>query len=106
VSPLELVDDRFQKLASELRAARPVASEELRDRVSSLTPPPPRRVDLNLRRRLPAACLAAAAAALTVAVVIGVVHGSSSPPVAAQNGAAGRPAPFPSAYEKALPLRP
>jgi hypothetical protein len=84
VSPLELVDDRYEKLASELRASRPVASEELRDRVSSLTPPPPRRLDLNLRRRLPAACLAAAAAALTVAVVLGVVHGSSSHPVAAE----------------------
>jgi len=79
VSPLELVDDRFQKLAEELRASRPVASEELRDRVRTLTPPPPRRLELNLRRRLPAAGLAAAAAALTVAVVLGVVHGSSRP---------------------------
>jgi hypothetical protein len=84
VSPLELVDDRFQKLASELHASRPVASEELRNRVSSLTPPRPRRLELNLRRRLPAACLAAAAAALTVAVVLGVVHGSNSHPVAAE----------------------
>jgi Domain of unknown function (DUF4349) len=84
VSPLELVDDRFQKLASELRAARPVASEELCDRVNSLTPPPPRRLDLNLRRFVPAAGLAAAAVALTVAVVLGVVHGSSSHPVAAE----------------------
>jgi Domain of unknown function (DUF4349) len=84
VSPLELVDDRFQKLAEELRASQPVASEELRDRVRTLTPPPPRRLELNLRRRLPAAGLAAAAAALTVAVVLGVVHGSSSHPVAAE----------------------
>lgn len=84
MSPLELVDDRFQKLASELRAARPVASESLGERVRSLTPPPPRRLELNLRHRLPAAGLAAAAAALTVAVVLGVVHGSSSHPVAAE----------------------
>ncbi len=102
VGALELVDDRFQKLASELHAARPVASEELRDRVRSLTPPPPRRLDLNLRRFVPAAGLAAAAAALTVAVVIGVVHGSSSHPVAAVNGAEAKPAPFPSRVEKAV----
>jgi len=30
VSPLELVDDRFEKLAEELRGARPVAPEALR----------------------------------------------------------------------------
>ncbi|MGZ4256997.1 MAG: DUF4349 domain-containing protein [Gaiellaceae bacterium] len=99
MSPLELVDDRFEKLASELRAARPVASEELRDRVRSLTPPPPRRLDLNLRRFVPAAGLAAAGAALTVAVVLGVVHGSSSHPVAAQKrdvAHAQRLAPFPA----------
>jgi hypothetical protein len=78
VSPLELVDDRFQKLASELRASRPVASEELRERVRSLTPPAPRfQLQLNLRRFVPVAGLAAAAAALTVAVVLGVVHGAS-----------------------------
>jgi Domain of unknown function (DUF4349) len=84
VSPLELVDDRFQKLASELRAARPVASKELHDRVRTLAPPPPRfQLQLNLRRFAPVAGLAAAGAALTVAVVLGVVHSSSSHPVAA-----------------------
>ena len=88
MSPLELVDDRFEKLASELCAARPVASEELRARVRSLTPPPPRRLRLNLRRFVPAAGLAAAAVALTVAVVVGVVHGSGSHPVAAEKSAA------------------
>ena len=80
MSPLELVDDRFQKLASELRASRPAASEELRDRVRSLAPPPPRRLQLDFRRFAPAAGLAAAAAALTVAVVIGVVHGFRAHP--------------------------
>jgi Domain of unknown function (DUF4349) len=35
VSPLELVDDRFEKLASELRASRPVAPDPLRERVAS-----------------------------------------------------------------------
>jgi hypothetical protein len=103
VSPLELVDDRFDKLAEELRAARPVASEELRDRVRSLTPPPPRRLELNLRRFVPAAGLAAAAAALTVAVVLGVVHGSSSHPVAAETtkGSARIPS-FPPVVQRAF----
>jgi negative regulator of sigma E activity len=79
VSPLELVDDRYGRLAEELRAAKPVASPQLRERVRSLVPPPPRRFQLDLRRFVPAAGLAAAAAALTVAVVVGVVHGSSRP---------------------------
>jgi hypothetical protein len=86
VSPLELVGD-FDHLARELRAARPVASEELRERVRSLAPPVRRRrPELNLRRFVPAAGLAAAAAALTVAVAIGVVHGSSSQHLNATKG--------------------
>jgi hypothetical protein len=79
VSPLELVDDRFDKLAEELRAARPVAPEELRQRVLSLAPPPPPRFELNLRRFAPAVALGGLAAALGVAVVLGVVRGSSLP---------------------------
>jgi len=104
VSPLELVDDRFEKLASELRAARPVASEELRERVRTLAPPAPRRLELslNLRRRLPAAGLAAAASALTVAVVLGVVHGSSSHPAAAVKESAVKPPDFPGRVDQAL----
>jgi uncharacterized protein DUF4349 len=45
VSPLELVDDRFEQLASELRAARPVVPERLRDRVETVVrvEPEPRR---------------------------------------------------------------
>jgi hypothetical protein len=45
VSPLELVDGRFDKLAAELRASRPVASEGLRDRVEDVAraEPKPRR---------------------------------------------------------------
>ena len=40
MSPLELVDDRFGDLARELRAARPVASPQLRERVHALAPQP------------------------------------------------------------------
>jgi Domain of unknown function (DUF4349) len=79
VSPLELVDDRFEKLATELRAARPVVPAELRERVRTLAPPPRRGLELpSLRRVVPAVALAALAAALAVAGVAGLVHGSSS----------------------------
>jgi hypothetical protein len=79
VSPLELVDDRFEKLAEELRAARPVAPEALRERVLTLAPPPRRRLELpSLRRVVPAVVLAGAAAALAVAGVAGLIHGSSA----------------------------
>jgi hypothetical protein len=78
VSPLELVDDRFEQLARELRAARPVASEPLRERVRALEPPPPpRRPDLNLRRLLPAVAAAGIAVSLSVALGIGLVHGNA-----------------------------
>ena len=78
MSRLELVDDRFGKLAQELRASRPTASEELRSRVRSLRPAPSRRfeLDLSLRRLVPAVGLAALAAAVGIAGVIGIVHGS------------------------------
>ena len=42
MSPLELVDDRFDKLAEELRTSRPVASSGLRAEVRALEPPGPR----------------------------------------------------------------
>ena len=107
MSPLELVDDRFEKLASELRAARPVASEELRERVRTLAPPAPRfRLQLNLRRFMPVAGLAAAGAALAVAVVIGVVHGSSSHPAAAEKSDVARAAQTGLPRLQALPSLP
>jgi hypothetical protein len=65
VSPLELVDGRFDKLAAELRASRPVAPEGLRDRVEELArlKPEPRR-EWNFR--LPPRRVAFALAALAV----------------------------------------
>jgi hypothetical protein len=42
VSPLELVDDRFDKLAEELRASPPAAPTALRAQVRALEPPGPR----------------------------------------------------------------
>jgi hypothetical protein len=82
VSPLELVDDRFEKLAEELRAGRPAAPEALRERVLALAPPPPpRRFEPNLRRVVPAVAFVGLAAAVGVATVVGVVHGSHGPSV-------------------------
>jgi hypothetical protein len=69
VSQLELVQ--------ELRTNRPVASTELRERVLAMAPPPPpRRIEPNLRRLVPAVAFAGLAAAVGVATVVGVVHGS------------------------------
>jgi hypothetical protein len=78
VSPLELVDDRFEQLASELRAARPTASIELRERIESFAPPPRRRPTVAVRRLVAAVGLVALAGSLGVAAVIGVVHSGST----------------------------
>ena len=85
MSPLELVDDRFEKLAEELRAGRPVAPAALRERVHALEPRP-RRFELELpwRRVLPAVAVAALAAGLGLAGVLGIVHGSNAPSLHAQ----------------------
>jgi hypothetical protein len=80
VSPLELVDDRFEQLSRELRAARPVASETLRARIRTLEPPtPPRRPELSFRRLVPAVALGVVAVSVSVAVGIGLVRGASEP---------------------------
>jgi hypothetical protein len=78
VSPLELVDDRFEKLAAELQAARPVAPEALRQRIRALEPRPRRSFELNVpwRRVVPAVALAGLAAALGTAGLLGIVHGA------------------------------
>ena len=80
MSPLELVDDRFEKLAEELRAARPVAPESLRQRIRTLEPRPRRSFELDVpwRRVVPAVALAGLAAVIGVAGVLGIVHGTQS----------------------------
>ena len=81
MSPLELVDDRFEKLAAELQAARPVPPDALRQRIRALEPPARRGFEFTVpwRRLVPAVALAGLAAALGVAGVLGIVHGSSAP---------------------------
>ncbi len=77
MSPLELVDDRFEQLARELRAGKPGPSIELRQRIESLAPPPRRRPVIAVRKLVPAIGLAALAGSLSVAAAIGVVHSRS-----------------------------
>ena len=77
------------ELVQELRANRPVASAELRERVLALAPPPPpRRIEPNLRRLVPAVAFAGLAAAVGVATVVGVVHGSHGPAVTSAKSSA------------------
>jgi hypothetical protein len=68
VSQLELVQ--------ELRAAKPVAPEALRERVRAFAPAiaPRHRFEINFRRLVPAGAGVALAGALVVAVVVGVLH--------------------------------
>jgi len=81
VSPLDLVDDRFEKLAEELRASRPVASPPLKARVASLGEPEPTRPRWSLPPGRVAVGLAAAAllASFVAAGITGVGSGSREP---------------------------
>lgn len=77
------------ELVQELRANRPAATAELRERVLALAPPPrpPRRFEPNLRQLVPAVAFAGLAAAVGVATVVGVVHGSHGKPAASVKAA-------------------
>jgi hypothetical protein len=109
VSPLELVDGRFDKLAAELRASRPVASEGLRDRVEDLA-----RVEPKPRRewgfRLPPRRLGLALAALAIlgsfiaAGVTGLGGSNGDRKVAGQLGEVGA-ARTPATTSEAFPSR-
>lgn len=77
MSPLELVDDRFEKLASELRASRPVASDALRERVVSLGAVEPARPRWTFRRPARRLALGLVAAALLASFVVAGVTGLS-----------------------------
>jgi Domain of unknown function (DUF4349) len=74
VSPLELVDDRFEKLFAELRASRPVPSAALRERVGALgaAEPAPTRRTFHPGRR---AALGLVAAALLASFLVAGVTG-------------------------------
>ena len=52
MSPLELVDDRFEQLASELRAAKPSVPERLRQRVEVLARVEPQEREQRFRSRI------------------------------------------------------
>ncbi|HSB38551.1 MAG TPA: DUF4349 domain-containing protein [Gaiellaceae bacterium] len=74
MSPLELVDDRFEKLAEELRASRPAAPATLRAQVRKLEPPEPRWTFGRPSRRV---VLAVAALALLGSVLAAGITGLS-----------------------------
>jgi hypothetical protein len=78
VSPLELVDDRFDKLAEELRASRPVAPVALRAQVRALEPPGPRWTFRWPSRRVVLALAGAALLASFVAAGVTGLSGSST----------------------------
>ena len=109
MSPLELVDGRFDKLAAELRASRPVASEGLRDRVEDLV-----RVEPKPRRewgfRLPPRRVGLALAALAIlgsfiaAGVTGLGGSNGDRKVAGQLGEVGA-ARTPATTSEAFPSR-
>jgi Domain of unknown function (DUF4349) len=79
VSPLELVDDRFDKLAEELRASRPVAPAALRAQVSAVEPAGPRWMFQWPSRRVVLALAAAALVASFVAAGVTGLTRSTSP---------------------------
>jgi hypothetical protein len=77
VSPLELVDDRFGKLAQELRASRPVAPAALRAQVRALEPRGQRwTLRLPSRRLVLAVAGVAVLASFVVAGVTGLSRSS------------------------------
>jgi hypothetical protein len=112
VSPLELVDDRFDKLAEELRASRLAAPAALRAQVHALEPPGPRWTFRLPSRRV---VLALAAAALVASFVAAGVTGLRRPsteqqgvaltpePVKPPNGYTGAGRSFPRALKEAVP---
>ncbi len=76
MSPLELVGDRFDKLAEELRASRPVAPAALQAQVRALEPPGPRWTFRRPSRRV---VLALAGAALLGSFIAAGMTGLSRP---------------------------
>ena len=109
---LELVDDRYGKLAEELRTSRPVAPVSLRTQVRALEPPGPRWTFRQPSRRV---VLALAGAALLASFVAAGVSGLSGPgtkqrtlgavkPPARSGAGGGARAVAPTATLKSLPL--
>jgi len=75
VAALELVDDRFEKLAEELRASRPVALSALRERLAELSRVEPAEPRWTFRLPAPRFALGLLAAALLASFVVAGVTG-------------------------------
>lgn len=93
MSPLELVDDRFDKLAEELRASRPVAPAALRAQVRALEPSGPHWTFRWPSRRL--VLVLAAVAVLGSLFVAGVTGLTRSGDQQSSAGSLGRTLPTP-----------
>lgn len=85
MSPLELVDDRFDKLAEQLRASRPIAPPALRAQVRALEPAPPRWTFRRPSRRV--VLVLAGAALLASFLAAGLTR--TSPSTSRNSGAEG-----------------
>ena len=113
MSPLELVDDRFEKLASQLRASRPFASDALRERVADLSriePTSPRwTFRLPSRRIVIGLAAAAVLASVVAAAVTGLLRSGGSSQgrstLAIQHGAPKRTSSGGAFTPKAAPQR-
>jgi Domain of unknown function (DUF4349) len=83
MSSHEMIDERFDELMRELRAAQPVAPDHLRERVATIAarPPAPGR-----KLRLTWVLAPVAATAVAAAIVIGVVSGGGEQPQSGQLG--------------------
>lgn len=89
MSPLELVDDRFEQLASELRASRPAPSEGLRARVAALEAVEadgPRWTFRVPARRVALGLVAGALLASFVAAAVTGLNGAKQDTLARQGG--------------------
>src|SRR5262245_49588434 len=96
MSTPDLIDARYDELVSELRAARPPAPTELRERARALAdhepePPParPPRRGLPFRRLALSGAPVVAAGAVAAALVIGLVQSGESTRSVVVHGAAG-----------------
>ena len=110
MSPLELVDDRFEQLANELRASRPVTPEGLRNRVEALAhvePEPRREWGFRLpSRRVAVALVALAILGSFIAAGVTGLGGSASHSKAVEGGVSQGAAKTPVTTTEALRAAP
>ena len=84
MSSHDLIDERFEEIAAELRSTAPVATPELRERVREIASRPPAPARRRFRLRWTLAPISAAALAGAIAIGVADLRDSTQPtPVAA-----------------------